>query len=374
MARLKLVTIAGTRPEIIRLSRVLPACDTHFEHRLVHTGQNYAPELKQVFFDELGLRKPDHDLECAGNSPAATVAKVIEGVDQVLESERPDAVLVLGDTNSCLGAYPAKRRHIPIFHMEAGNRCFDARVPEETNRKIVDHLSDIHLPYSQIAREYLLREGIAPDRVIVTGSPLFEVLTHFLPKIQASSALKTLGITSGNYLLASAHREENVDSEPRLRALIDSFAQLSKQLGCKVLFSCHPRTQKKLAEFGIQPPSNVTVLKPFGFLDFCKLQMDAKLVLSDSGTISEESDILGFAALNLRESHERPEAMEQAAVTLSGLHPENVLRAAETTLALHKARAPLQPLVPDYRAPQLSTKIVKIIQSYTPYVRRHQTL
>lgn len=372
MARLKLLTVTGTRPEVIRLSRVLPACDAHFDHKLVHTGQNHSPELKQVFFDELGLRRPDYELQSAAPTAAATVARVIEGVDQVLETERPDALLILGDTNSCLSAYAAKRRHIPIFHMEAGNRCFDARVPEETNRKVVDHLSDIHLPYSQIAREYLLREGIAPDRIVVTGSPLFEVLSHFLPKIQASGVLSSLGLSTGNYLLASAHREENVDSAPRLKMLVDALSALAEKLKLKVVFSCHPRTQKRLAEFSVALPNSISLCKPFGFLDFCKLQLGAKLVLSDSGTISEESDILGFPAINLRESHERPEAMEHAAVTLAGIQSRSVLQAAETTLALHAPRPPLHPQVPDYLAPQLSTKIVKIIQSYTAYARRLQ--
>lgn len=368
--RLRVLTVVGTRPEIIRLSRVMDKLDRHTDHLLVHTGQNYDYELNQVFFDELGLRKPDVFLEAAGRTAAETIGQVIIGVDQVLERERVDAMLVLGDTNSCLAVIPAKRRRIPIFHMEAGNRCFDMRVPEEINRRIVDHTADINLPYSDIAREYLLSEGIAADRIIKTGSPMFEVLRHYSGGIDASKALADLGVEKGQYFLVSAHREENVDADVQLARLHETLNAIATSYKLPILVSTHPRTRKRIEVRELVFDPLVRLLKPFGFLDYNSLQMNARAVLSDSGTISEESSILGFPALNIREAHERPEAMEEAAVIMTGLGKDEVLQALEVLDGnAGEGRIPSR-LVSDYSMPDVSDKVVRIILSYTPYVRR----
>ena len=317
--RMKVMTIVGTRPELIRLSRVMAVLDREVDHVLVHTGQNYDYELNQVFFDDLGIRKPDHFLNAVGSTLGETLGRILSEADKVLESEAPEALLVLGDTNSCLSVIPAKRRKIPIFHMEAGNRCFDQRVPEETNRRIVDHTADINLPYSSIAREYLLREGIAPDRIVKTGSPMFEVLNHYREGIEASDVLERCGVEPGGYFLVSAHREENVDERKMLTRLTESLNAMAEAYDMPVLVSTHPRTRKRIESFDLSFDDRVQLLKPFGFLDYNALQMRAKAVLSDSGTISEESSILNFPALNLREAHERPEAMEEGSVMMVGL-------------------------------------------------------
>lgn len=364
--RLKVATVLGTRPEIIRLSRVIPALDAATDHVLVHTGQNYDPELSGVFFGELGLRAPDHQLEAAGSTPAETIGRTIIAVDPVLEAERPDALLVLGDTNSCLAVIAAKRRRIPVFHMEAGNRCFDERVPEEINRRIVDHTSDINLTYSSIAREYLLAEGFPAERVIKTGSPLFEVLGHYRAAIDGSDALARLGLESGGYFLVSCHREENVDAPERLRLVAETLDALARTHGMPILLSAHPRTRARIEALGLEFDPLVRLCKPFGYLDYNALQLGARAVLSDSGTISEEAAILGFPALNIRDAHERPEAMEQAVVMMTGIAPEAVLRALEVLLA--RTRPPIVP--PDYAVPDVSEKVVRIILSYTDYVRR----
>jgi UDP-N-acetylglucosamine 2-epimerase len=370
--KLKVVTVVGTRPEIIRLSRVLAALDAHCAHVLVHTGQNYDYELNQVFFEDLKVRKPDHFLGSAaeGNSPAQTIANLIAAVDDTLARERPDAMLVLGDTNSCLSVIPAKRRRIPIFHMEAGNRCFDQRVPEETNRRIVDHTADINLTYSTIAREYLLREGLPPDRVIKTGSPMYEVLHHYLPAIRQSDVLRRLDLTEQGFFVVSAHREENVDSEQMLRKLATVLNAVAEDHDMPVIVSTHPRTRKRVDAAGVRFHAQVRLLKPLGFLDYVKLQMTARAVLSDSGTITEESSILGFAALNLRESHERPEGMEEAVVMMVGLDVDRV-RQGLTILAQQPrpAEGPRRVVV-DYAVPDVSAKVVRILHSYTDYVRR----
>ena len=310
MKKLKVVTVVGTRPEIIRLSRVLARLDEHCEHVLVHTGQNYDYELNQIFFDDLGIRKPDHFLNAAGGSAAETIGKIIIAVDGVLATEAPDAMLVLGDTNSCMAVLPAKRRKIPVFHMEAGNRCFDQRVPEEINRRIVDHTADINLTYSSIAREYLLREGLPPDMVIKTGSPMAEVLAHYQPGIAASDVLSRLNLTEGQFFVVSAHREENIDSDLNFGKLVQVLNTVAEHYGLPVIVSTHPRTQKRVDALGVQFHANVQLLKPLGFTDYNRLQVSAKAVLSDSGTINEESSIMNFPALNLREAHERPEGME----------------------------------------------------------------
>ena len=362
---LKVMTILGTRPEIIRLSRVIPALDAATDHVLVHTGQNFDPELSDVFFQELGLRAPDYWLGAAGSSSAETIGRTIIAADKILASEAPDTVLVLGDTNSALAVIAAKRRRIPIFHMEAGNRCFDERVPEELNRRIVDHVADINLPYSSIAREYLLAEGIAADRVIKTGSPMFEVLTHFRAKIDASNVLKREKLKAGGYFLASCHREENVDEPDRLRLFAATLTALAGEHGNPILLSTHPRTRARIEALGLEFDPLVRLCKPFGFLDYNALQLHARAVLSDSGTISEEAAILGFPALNIRDAHERPEAMEEAAVMMTGLAPQSVMRALAVLLG-HNA-APRLPA--DYAVPDVSQKIVRLILSYTPYVR-----
>ncbi len=370
MKKLKVLTVVGTRPEIIRLSRVLFALDRCCEHVLVHTGQNYDYELNEIFFHDLEVRKPDHFLSAAGENAAETIGQVIIAVDKVLAETQPDAVLILGDTNSCLAAIPAKRRRIPIFHMEAGNRCFDQRVPEETNRKIVDHTSDINLTYSAIAREYLLREGLPPDRVIKTGSPMFEVLTYYREGIERSDILSRLSLEKGNYFLVSAHREENVDSERLFAALVKTLNEIAIRFDCPVIMSTHPRTQKLIDAKGISFHPNVRLLKPMGFKDYVKLQMCSRVVLSDSGTISEESSILNFPAVNIREAHERPEAMEEAAVMMTGLNPERVMQALSVLATQPSGRERLLRQVGDYSVPNVSEKVVRIILSYTDYVNR----
>src|SRR4030095_908730 len=362
MAKLKVLTVVGTRPELIRLSRVIARLDASkaIEHVLVHTGQNYDYELNQIFFDDMKIRKPDHFLNAATGSASGTIGQILIAIDKLLAEVSPDAFLVLGDTNSCLCAIPAKKKHIPIFHMEAGNRCFDQRVPEETNRKIVDHVSDINLTYSDIAREYLLREGIPPDRVIKTGSPMFEVLHHYLDKIKKSEILKTLGLKKNEYFLVSSHREENIYNEKNFTRLIDTLKKLHEVYKVPVIVSTHPRTSNMLKEKGIKLPEAIQFLKPFGFTDYNNLQMNAKVVLSDSGTISEESSILDFPALNIREAHERPEAMEEAAVMMSGLQSERVLQCIADLDSGNCKRV----LVKDYSMPNVSDKVVKIILSY----------
>lgn len=368
--KLKVMTIVGTRPEIIRLSRVIAALDRETAHMIVHTGQNYDYELNQVFFDDLGIRKPDHFLNAAMGNAAQTIGQIIIEVDKVLEAELPDAVLILGDTNSCLAAIPAKRRKIPIFHMEAGNRCFDQRVPEETNRRIVDHTADINLPYSSIAREYLLAEGFPADRIVKTGSPMFEVLQHYRPGIEASDVHRRLGIEKGGYFLVSSHREENVDSQVQLSKLTESLNAIARQFQLPVLVSTHPRTRKRITDFGLEFDSRIELLKPFGFLDYNALQMHARVVLSDSGTISEESSILNFPALNIREAHERPEAMEEGTVMMTGLGKERILQALTIVEGQPRGSERLFRLVSDYSMPNVSEKVLRIIVSYTDYVKR----
>jgi len=364
--RVKVMTVLGTRPEIIRLSRVIPALDEATEHVLVHTGQNYDSGLSDVFFRDLDLRPPDHRLDVAGASPSETIGQTIIATDRLIEAERPEALLVLGDTNSSLSVIAAKRRRIPVFHMEAGNRCFDERVPEEINRRIVDHTADINLPYSSIAREYLLAEGLPADRVIKTGSPLFEVLGHYRAAIDASDVLTRLGLDPGQYFLVSCHREENVDAPERLRAFAATLSAVARSYGLPILLSTHPRTRARIDALGLEFDPLVRKCDPFGYLDYNALQLNARAVLSDSGTISEESAILGFPALNIRDAHERPEAMEQAAVMMTGIRSEPVLRA----LAVLLVREGRPALCPDYAIPDVSQKIVRIIISYTDYVRR----
>jgi len=370
MKKLKVATVVGTRPEIIRLSRVIARLDEHCEHVLVHTGQNYDYELNQVFFEELGLRKPDHFLESAGPTPAQTIGNVIGAVDRVLAEVAPDAVLVLGDTNSCLAVIPAKRRRIPVFHMEAGNRCYDQRVPEEINRRIVDHTSDVNLVYSSIAREYLLREGLPADRIIKTGSPLFEVLTHYAPGIEASAALHRLELENERYFLVSAHREENIDSPAQFRRLVEVLNALATHHRLPVIVSTHPRTRKRIESEKVVFDERVRLLKPLGFFDYVKLQRSARAVLSDSGTITEESSILNFPALNIREAHERPEGMEEASVMMVGLNSERVLQALAVLEKQPRGAARLLRPVADYQMPNVSDKVLRILLSYTDYINR----
>ena len=369
-SKLKVMTIVGTRPEIIRLSRVMPALNQAFDHVIVHTGQNYDYELNGVFFDQMRLRTPDHVLDAGGGSAAETIGRAIIAVDAVLAGERPDAVLVLGDTNSCLSVIPAKRRRIPIFHMEAGNRCFDQRVPEEINRRIVDHVADINLPYSSIAREYLLAEGLPADRIVKTGSPMFEVLTHYRDDIDASAILEQLELEQGRYVVVSCHREENVDSDRPIAQLAATLDAVAHRYGQPVLVSTHPRTRNRIEALGLTFDAHVRLMKPFAYFDYVALQKNARAVLSDSGTISEESSILGFPALNIREAHERPEAMEQAAVMMTGLGAERVLQALALLDARRERNAPAVRIPDDYSVPDVSDKIVRIIFSYTDYVRR----
>jgi UDP-N-acetylglucosamine 2-epimerase (non-hydrolysing) len=370
MKRLKVMTIVGTRPEIIRLSRVMAQLDAHCDHVLVHTGQNYDRELNEVFFDDLGLRYPDHRLDAAGSTAAETIGKVIIAVDKVLESQKPDAVLVLGDTNSCLSVLPAKRRKIPTFHMEAGNRCFDMRVPEEINRRIVDHTADVNLTYSAIAREYLLREGLSPDLVICTGSPMREVLTHYRARIDASDALAKLGVEPGGFFLVSAHREENIDNDASFGRLVRILNGLAERQKLPVIVSTHPRTRKRIESTGSSFNPLVQLMKPMGYCDYNRLQIAARAVLSDSGTISEESSILNFPALNIREAHERPEAMEEAAVMMVGLNEERVEQGLQVLATQPRGPDRLLREVADYGSPNVSHKVVRIIHSYTDYVRR----
>jgi UDP-N-acetylglucosamine 2-epimerase len=370
---LKVATILGTRPEIIRLSRVIAALDADCRHVLVHTGQNHDHELDRVFFDELGIRAPDHRLAVAGGTPAEAIGRVIAQADAVLAREAPDAVLILGDTNSSLSAIAAKRRRIPVFHMEAGNRCFDERVPEEINRRIVDHIADVNLPYSALARENLLREGLPPDRVIVTGSPLREVLAHYLPRIEASDAIARLGLDHDGYYLVSAHREENVDDPQRLRALLDILTGLAARHGLPVVVSTHPRTRARLQALGLDGDAAggaVRFLRPFGFPDWVRLELGARAVLSDSGTITEESAILGFPALNLRDTHERPEGFEEAAVMMVGLDADRIEQGLRVLAREPRGGNAARRPVHDYEPLDVSAKVLRIIVSYTGYVNR----
>lgn len=368
--KLKVMTIVGTRPEIIRLSRVMAKLDHYTDHRLVHTGQNYDYELNQIFFDELGLRTPDHFLNAVGATVAETIGNIIAKIDPVLDSEKPDAVLVLGDTNSCLAAIAVKRRKIPIFHMEAGNRCFDFRVPEEINRRLVDHLSDINLPYSDIAREYLLREGLPPDRIIKTGSPIFEVVSHYRPQIEASGVISRLSLTVGHYFVVSCHREENVDAPTQLDNLVQVLNVLAERYQERIIVSAHPRTKKRLDEIGAKLDPLVELMKPMGLPDYVWLQCNARAVLSDSGTISEESSILNFPALNIREAHERPEAMEEGAVMLTGLDQKRVFQALTILEDQPRGEHRQLRLVADYGCANVSDKVLRLIMSYTSYVNR----
>lgn len=368
--RLKVATIVGTRPEIIRLSRVMAALDAHCDHVLVHTGQNYDYELNGIFFEDLGIRKPDVFLEAAGATGAETIGKVIIAADQALAEIQPDAVLVLGDTNSCLAVIPAKRRKIPTFHMEAGNRCFDMRVPEEINRRIVDHTADINLTYSDIAREYLLAEGLPPDRIIKTGSPMCEVLAHYAPRIAASDALDRLGLQAGGYFVVSAHREENIESDRNFTGLVATLNAVAAAYDLPVVVSTHPRTRKRIDAMGIVLDERVQLLKPLGFSDYVRLQKDAKAVLSDSGTINEEASILNFRALNLREAHERPEGMEEAAVMMVGMNVERVMQGLAVLDSQPVGDQRLLRQVADYSMPNVSDKVVRIIHSYVDYVNQ----
>ncbi len=366
---MKVATVVGTRPEIIRLSRVFAALDRHVEHVLIHSGQNYDYELNEVFFEDLEIRRPQVFLDAAGETAAETIGLVIARSDVAFRELRPDAVLILGDTNSCLAAFAAKRQKIPVFHMEAGNRCFDERVPEEINRRIVDHISDINLPYSAISREYLLREGLPPDRVIKTGSPMYEVLHHYLPKIQRSDALTSFGVEPDGYYLVSAHREENVDDPDQFARFVDTLTRLAG-FGFRVIVSTHPRTRKRLEAESVTFPALVQLAKPFGFLDYVKLQLHARAVLSDSGTISEESSILNFRALNIRQSHERPEAMQEAAVMMTGLDWARVRLGLKVLETQPSGQERALRIVEDYAVPNVSEKIVRIVLSYTDYVNR----
>ncbi|EGP05715.1 UDP-N-acetylglucosamine 2-epimerase [Pasteurella multocida subsp. gallicida str. Anand1_poultry] len=370
MKKLKVMTVVGTRPEIIRLSRVIVACDKHFQHILVHTGQNYDYELNEVFFHDLGIRKPDYFLNAAGKTSSATIGNVIIAVDQLLEETQPEALLVLSDTNSCLAVLPAKRRKIPTFHMEAGNRCFDMRVPEEINRRIVDHTADINLTYSTIARDYLLAEGLSPDLIIKTGSPMFEVLHFYHERIKHSKILDKLGLTPFQYFVVSAHREENINSEPHFLDLIHTLNAVAKKYQYPVIVSTHPRTRKRIEELNITFHPLIQLLKPLGFLDYNKLQLMAKATLSDSGTINEESSILNFPALNLRQAHERPEGMEEAAVMLVGLQAERVLQGLAILDKQRRGQERDLRLVADYSMPNVSAKVIRILLSYTDYVNR----
>lgn len=370
--KLKVMTVVGTRPEIIRLSRVLARLDEYCEHVLVHTGQNYDYELNQIFFDDLGLRKPDYFLDSAVNSSGAanTIGNLISSVDKVIAEVQPDAMLVLGDTNSCLSVIPAKRRQVPIFHMEAGNRCFDQRVPEETNRRIVDHTADINLTYSTIARDYLLREGLPPDQIIKTGSPMYEVLHHYLPQIKASTALNRLELNAEKYFVVSAHREENIESDRSFGKLVQVLNAVAEDYDMPVVVSTHPRTQKRVEATGAKFHPQVKLIKPLGFHDYVNLQIHARAVLSDSGTINEESSVLNFPALNLREAHERPEGMEEAAVMMVGLEVDRVRQALAILDTQPRGDIRGLRLVADYSVPNVSDKVVRIIHSYTDYVNR----
>ncbi|MCE5174349.1 MAG: UDP-N-acetylglucosamine 2-epimerase (non-hydrolyzing) [Bacteroidales bacterium] len=372
MKKLKVLTVVGTRPEIIRLACVLQKLDASeaIDHVLVHTGQNYDYELNEIFFEDLGLRKPDYFLNAAGKNATETAGQILINIDPVLEDVKPDAFLVLGDTNSCLCSIAAKKRHIPIFHMEAGNRSFDQRVPEESNRKIVDHISDINMTYSDVAREYLLAEGLRPDRIIKTGSPMFEVLHQYLPKVEKSKILESLGLAKGEYFVVSAHREENIVSEKNFFNLVEILNGIANKFELPIIVSCHPRTRKMIEKHNVKFHEKVRLMKPMGLSDYLSLQVNSKAVLSDSGTISEESSILNFCALNIREAHERPEAMEEASVMMVGLNPERVMQGL-VQLQYQKTGAErnFRPVV-DYSMPNVSDKVVRIIISYTDYIKR----
>jgi len=370
MKKLKIATVVGTRPEIIRLACVIKKLDEHCEHILIHTGQNYDYELNEIFFDDLGIRKPDYFLGAAGATGAETIGNVIIKVDRVLEDIKPEAILVLGDTNSCMALLPAKRRKIPTFHMEAGNRCFDQRVPEEINRRLVDHMADINLTYSSIARDYLLSEGLPADMVIKTGSPMFEVLNTYGEGIDNSDVLERLNLKKHEFFVVSAHREENIDSDVNFLKLTDSLNLIAETYNIPVIVSTHPRTQKRIDAMGIKFHSLIQLLKPLGFKDYNKLQISAKVVLSDSGTINEESSIMNFPALNLREAHERPEGMEEAAVIMTGLGSERIMQGLAILESQSRGSERLIRQVYDYSMPNVSDKIVRIIHSYTDYINR----
>lgn len=370
MRKLKVVTVLGTRPEIIRLSCVISKLDKYCDHILIHTGQNYDFELNQIFFNDLGVRKPDYFLDAAKNSSSETIGNIIIKTEKVLEKIKPDAMLVLGDTNSCLAVLPAKRKKIPTFHMEAGNRCFDQRVPEEINRRLIDHISDINLTYSSIAREYLLNEGLPPDMTIKTGSPMFEVLNTHFDEIQRSEILKKLKIKKHNFYVVSVHREENIDIDKNFLTLVDSLNTLAEINNIPIIMSTHPRTQKRIDKIGIKFHHLVNLLKPLGFKDYIKLQISAKAVLSDSGTINEEASIMNFPALNLRETHERPEGMEEAVVIMAGLRKDRIMQSLAIIDQQPRGDVRITKIVNDYSTPNVSDKIVKIIHSYTDYVNR----
>ena len=370
MKKLKIVTVVGTRPEIIRLACILKKLDEHCEHILIHTGQNYDYELNEIFFDDLGIRKPDYFLGAAGTTGAETIGNVIIKVDKVLEEIQPEAMLVLGDTNSCMALLPAKRRKIPTFHMEAGNRCFDQRVPEEINRRLVDHMADINLTYSSIARDYLLSEGLPADMIIKTGSPMFEVLNTYRDGIESSDVLTRLGIKEYEFFVVSAHREENVDSDKNFLNLMESLNAIAEIYQMPIIVSTHPRTQKRIDEMKVELNPMIQLLKPLGFKDYNKLQISAKAVLSDSGTINEESSILNFPALNIREAHERPEGMEEAAVIMTGLQKERIMQSLSIIDKQPRGEQRLIRQVDDYSMPNVSDKVVRIIHSYTDYVNR----
>jgi UDP-N-acetyl-L-fucosamine synthase len=366
---MKVATIIGTRPEIIRLSRVMVALDRYFDHHIIHTGQNYDYELNQIFFDDMELRKPDVFLDAAGATAAETIGLVIARADAALRDIAPDAVLILGDTNSCLAAIAAKRLKIPVFHMEAGNRCFDQRVPEEINRRIIDHIADINMPYSSIARDYLLREGLPPDRIVKTGSPMYEVLHHYMPRIEASDILQRLDLEPHTFYVVSAHREETIDATEQFAALIDVLTHLA-EIGRSVIVSTHPRTRKRIEVEGVTLPPLVRLLKPFGFSDYVKLQLSARAVLSDSGTITEESSILDFPALNIRQAHERPEGMEEGAVMMTGLNWSRIAEGLTILESQPRGHSRMLQIVADYARPNVSEKVARIILSYTDYVNR----
>jgi UDP-N-acetylglucosamine 2-epimerase (non-hydrolysing) len=368
---LKVMTIVGTRPEIIKLSRVIYQLDQHTRHTLVHTGQNYDYELNDIFFQQMEIRKPDHFLNTASDNVAKTIGNIIAKADEVLAAEQPDALLILGDTNSCLASYSAKRRKIPVFHMEAGNRCFDQRVPEEINRKIIDHISDINMPYTEHARRYLLAEGIKPETIIKTGSPMKEVLTHYLPQIEASDALTALNVKPGNYFIVSAHREENVDSEDNFNNLIATLEAIAARYELPLIVSTHPRTGKRLEERGIKSINErIRFIKPLGFFEYVKLQMHARCVISDSGTITEESSILDFPAVTIRQAHERPEGMDEGTLIMCGLKADGVLRAIDVVTAQLSQDRRVFRLVSDYDVANISQKVLRIILSYVNYVNR----
>lgn len=364
----KIMTIVGTRPEIIKLSRVIPEFDKHTNHCLVHTGQNYDYELNEIFFNELGIRKPDHFLNAVGSNVAETIGNIIAKSDNILEQEKPDAVMLYGDTNSCLSVISAKRRKIPIFHFEAGNRCFDLRVPEEINRKIVDHLSDINMPLTEHARKYLIREGLNPETVIKTGSPMKEILTYYMPKIESSDIMNSLGVESGDYFLVSAHREENIDSDKNFKQLLDSLLAVVQKYGKRIIVSTHPRTLKKLTEYdSINYNDKIEFLKPMGLFDYVKLQMNAFCVLSDSGTITEESSILNFPAIMIRQAHERPEGMDEGTLIMSGLESDDIINAINIVTSFDYNNRIFR-IVEDYDVDNFSKKIIKIVHSYIDYV------